>query len=494
MLMRWISRLIERGEPANKKQRVESKLEQTPMDTNLRAATLVQNGLSGSHTVEVKNAAKVSDERKMDLTPLQEQKAFHTTARSTEDKDFSVIYSRIQQQVKELSSELKHQFDSKSELDPNKLEEWLRLTTVLNMHRVCDAFYRGSLFYSNDPEANKGAKEFKSGWPSITTLSELEPVVYDKNDGIVHLYKHQFKIKQHAQPSRVLTDLLFSFTSSDCSASIEAANYLTIFDLLHLIHGNDKGTLYFDRLFGAKPSDSHFLNRMRIGVGYIFHPGDPDYFNPLWLFKRIEKFNFDEIYKNPSKFLGVRIGIEGHPKYLQKHPEGFSQAWNVIVAGVNSNNEPLFLLANDMKKPYLMTLDGLLEMLAYNYNLFPDKYNSLVKNFSQKDDMTGCNGWLTTYKVEAVMLLVNNFDKLMKEMQALCDKHDRALQSESTTEISKPTIPYFSSENIIKYAQDDCCLYSPHFYRRKDIKHRHTVDDDQLHIGYQQRANQRSKK
>ena len=49
-----------------------------------------------------------------------------------------------------LSHIITQQYHVSKQIDKELLEQWLQLSNVSNMTKVCEAFYRGNLYYQSD--------------------------------------------------------------------------------------------------------------------------------------------------------------------------------------------------------------------------------------------------------------------------------------------------------------------------------------------------------
>ncbi|ASQ46362.1 hypothetical protein [Legionella clemsonensis] len=99
------------------------------------------------------------------------------------------------------------------------------------MHKVCNAFFNGSVFYRTDTYhfVNQLLTPKKES-SSLTTMLGLAPVDFygsQKDTPVyarLHIYDSYVIQEGNFNPSQTLMELLFSRTSLECSASIQIAN------------------------------------------------------------------------------------------------------------------------------------------------------------------------------------------------------------------------------------------------------------------------------
>jgi len=410
-------------------------------------------------------------------------------SRTDYSPELSAFLQNNQERLCVLGTSLAMQYQKNHQTDPLQLQEWLQLKNVVNMYRVCDAFYRGSLFYSQDPYHFASKKNFDKTYLSLTTVQHLNPIVYARGSER-RLVPGSYLIDDACEsPARVLNELLFSCTRMDCTGSIGIVYHLTLLDLLKVIHGDEVGTNYFDTLFAAKPNEAHDFNRLRLGMmGNMDTNRWPD-FSPIYYFGALKRnITLEQIKQDPTQYIGARIFIQGYPKYLEKHPHGAAQGWNVIVLGQSAESELLYLAANEKGKKYVYTHSELISMLAFNYNVFPDCHNAFAANSCSIDQVGLFFGYSSTFNLTAINKLLSNFDRCMQELKRCCDGYyQKKIICNGYQSISYAEHPLFVSSSIIKKIGDDHDSSSLRFFRpsyRTDTQHAYSVDDGQLAVGY----------
>ncbi|ASQ46360.1 hypothetical protein [Legionella clemsonensis] len=125
----------------------------------------------------------------------------------------------------------------------------------------------------------------------------------------------------------------------------------------------------------------------------------------------------------PEKYVGSGFYIKGDIDYLEKHPEGIAQGWNVIFIGLDEKSSPLFLAANEYKQRFIFTYHEMLSLLATGFNQFPDAHtNPLVYKFVEGRDMEGFKkGNQSAFDTSMIKLFITNLPEAMKRLHEFCD-------------------------------------------------------------------------
>ncbi len=382
---------------------------------------------------------------------------------------------------------------SSKDLDDVALQWMLRAKTILQMRHICEAFYRGSLFYNSD--INHFAHSEKSHYVSTSTIESLVPDYYLRN-GVKILVSNSYMINDHNNdPYAILSQLLFNRTSFECNGSTQLPYYFNIKDLLIERYGDEIGVKYFNKLFGAKLDEEHNLNRLRIGLmGNYFTP-DPQDFSPLYYFITAYRgISLEGLIKNPDLYLGLKLGIGGQKDYSLKHPAGSGQGWNAIFVGLNLKNEPLFLVAREVGQDYLLTYDEIIKLTNYEFDRLPE---SQKRKFASLESNASNTGGLLDYAIEFSMdkikLLLTDFDLCLSEVKKFCDDYyNKFYKTAGLTPLPTTySYPYYKSKNIIRETQDDIYIDTPRFFHaknRKDPLNPIIQDDAKLHISYRKSA------
>lgn len=88
------------------------------------------------------------------------------------------LIKNIQEKADQVAIEITEALKNLSQIEDGDLKLWLRYTNAINMHRVCYAYYRGSLYYDNDPyHFASFIHNLKAQYVSSTTLSSLELIL-----------------------------------------------------------------------------------------------------------------------------------------------------------------------------------------------------------------------------------------------------------------------------------------------------------------------------
>jgi hypothetical protein len=401
--------------------------------------------------------------------------------------EYSLLLKKNREKLITLGRFLSHQYSINRTIEEAVLQEWLQINSVLNMYKVCNAFYRGSLFYGGDLYHPACRKKIDKKYLSFSTVSQLDPVVYANSDERTLVYESYLVSDSCNNPSQIIKELLFSYTHVDCTSSISIARYLTLLDLLRVVHGKEVGTRYFDTLFSAKSHDEHNFNRLRIGIMDITDTGNWYDFSPLYYFHSIEDgLTFEHIRKQSAAYIGAKIFIQGHPEYLKKHPRGMSQGWNVIMIGMTNTSELLFLAANEIGKKCIYTYKELMSMLAFNYNIFPHPRNIFYDKSCKVAEVGNFTGCSTTFNLTAINKMLTDFDGCVNELKQFCDDYYRSkIVNNRYKSISFRPHPLYACFPVIKKTIDDQGYLGLGFFKpssRKDIPCNHTVDDHQLNF------------
>lgn len=274
----------------------------------------------------------------------------------------------------DLSKKLVAQYQQKNFNDEN-LQLWLNLRNVINMVHVCESFYRGALFYDDDDYHPIGNLLNQANLPYYYDLENIKNISYvNKNDELETPLDYTIKDK-NISPAETLTKILFSKMNSECNSGISIAYYLTILDLLKLIHGKEAGMKQFDDFFKIKTDEIHHLNQMRFGMSFIAWPFLWYHYSPLYVFTALYPnyiVTFEDFKLNPWTYLGYRFYAQGHQDYIKIHPNGSYQGWNLIFYGLDNNKDPLFLGVRDMYKPYVFNYADMQMLLRTTYNHIPE--------------------------------------------------------------------------------------------------------------------------
>lgn len=412
--------------------------------------------------------------------------------RTDHSAELSSALHKIQVRLHIFSVILKEQYHKSCSIDDAILREWLQLKNALNMHRVSDAYYRGSLYYSLDSSHFASEKSRGERYCALTTTPHLDPIVYLSAESKAAATFINYKVSDTCKSSaRVLEDLLVSCTSVDCGASINISFHLTILDLLKLIHGDELGTRFFDKLFGPKLNDSHDFNRMRVGKMGINQWEEACEFSPICYFAFGYRVSIEQIKQNPEDFIGMRIYIAGHQDYLEKFIEGHAVGWNAVVLGQNSHSELLYLIANEVGRPYVYTHHEMLALLRDRYNLFPGQSTPKFADKCTLNDVGNSGGRGDFFHLSRIKQLLTHFDLLMEDLKKYCDQRYQTQMLNKGFRFSRNRKhAAFVLTGIVKESKDDADRQSLSFFKqsyRKDIKRNFTVDDAQLHIGYKNR-------
>jgi hypothetical protein len=268
-------------------------------------------------------------------------------------------------------------------------EEWVQKQNVKNMQHVCHSFYCNRLYYSGEMERHKNYKKFSKDHFD-TSLESLERV-YTVEEKRSMLQGFHFRIKAGYNAAKALKSLIFSHTSLDCRAAINIAFYLTLHNVIELYHG-DNADEVFNTLFGGASADKSFnklfgkqrllQERFTFGGDCISYIEKEYMICPVQYFTQfVDNISLSDLSKHPENYLGMKLHIKGHPDYLKNHPEGFSQAWNVVFQGLNDAGEPLFLGARRPGEKFSLTYDEFINVLLRNHNSFPERRLEKYGNF-----------------------------------------------------------------------------------------------------------------
>ncbi|WED42690.1 hypothetical protein [Legionella cardiaca] len=334
------------------------------------------------------------------------------------------LLQRAKNEADKLGKRLFADFTERSTIVDATLDKWLRLRNAINMYYTCSSYYRGGAFYRLDD--HHFITSIQNKLRTMTTIASFAPVDYygQVNSHTYRLFhmgdSYIINDKEH-NAANVLYDLLFSRTSLECTASIQIANYLTLLDLLNLLHGSQKGTLLFNKLLGAKSNEIHNLNRLCIGTMGNIWSGEWFDFNPLYFFMNpgTEKLTLNDLETHPNKYVGSHFYIRGHQQYLHKHPRGAAQGWNVIFLGLDETGSSLFLAASESSQRFIFTYEEMLTILMNGFNKFPGyKENNVAANFCEQKDLVGfIDHQIAIFNLENIKLLLTKPTELMKQLQ-----------------------------------------------------------------------------
>lgn len=321
----------------------------------------------------------------------------------------------------ELSSKLKECYEEKN-INDQILQLWLYIRNVINMVHVCEAFYRGAFFYADDNYHSIANSMNKVGLNYYYDMDIIQSIYFINKENKLE-QEPDYTIKAKHSPSKILIELLFSNIASECTSGIAIAYYLSILDLLQLVHGKEAGMQHFDDLFGIKMDEVHNLNQMRFGMSGIAWPMQWNYYSPLYLFSIVygnHNVTLQDIRQHPLNYLGYRFYVQGHKDYFQVH-SGSCQGWNLIFYGLDINNEPLFLGVRGMLKPYIFNYADVQMLLRASHNQLPESLQ-LVKNH-QLCEANDLVGWWShsmvgfNYEIIETMLLNSQQIKLKLKQQ-----------------------------------------------------------------------------
>lgn len=368
-------------------------------------------------------------------------------------------------------------------------------------------------------------------------------------------YMLKNNLKKGNTPSTVLSRFLFTRTAFDCLGATNLAFTLTLSDLLKTIHGEQEGEKQLNALLETNQNNLSRLLLGSLSINNLHEASIEKYFHqfegtsikiihitaiqsmsqiknfpekylptPVTQKKYYEYLNnqslisyqqltlffasknsqgeplyygekplttLEELIESPKKYLGMLISITGHPHYFKKHPRGFSQGWNLIFAGLNTHNEPLFLGAFGVGQKYLLTYQEVINVLKNSFNQFPNKNNFDGKQIAlaSKTDMRGISPRsVIFFDVDKIIQLLENFEETKKHARTHTDtvyskkivSHDieRVLTTDEF-DIEKDQ-KLFISKNIIKRTMDDCDYQTLKFFRPRWVRDetKLTVKDD----------------
>lgn len=403
------------------------------------------------------------------------------------ENNFDEYLKEVRVRLKQLEQVLIRDFEiNKNEITQiSELKTWLQYKNLLNSVRVCTAFKNGSVFYScnSDTEAGVFLNEHfnSSDRVGLSTINSLQLVTYVRKDNGKPLScanSYMIDDNSTSKPSQIIEEMLFARTSSECAGSIALTNYLTILDLLRLFYGKQEGGAVFDQLFSAKSDDDHTLNRLRVGTMGSLNQELYSQFSPLYfLTDNPEIIKLADLINKPEQYLGYQLGIRGVYGYHIWHPDGAEGGWNVCFAGLNKNQEPLFLAARGVGGNFIVTYNQLKKILIRGYNKLPEYNNRDVFNTKFSERITKHMGkyyenWTTEaalFDLNKIQLLVNNFPLFLKKLKLFCDKfYQEEILSEDLTAPKKV---------YSKTKYDNSLLWFKH------VKENHLVKDDCFNNG-----------
>ncbi len=292
----------------------------------------------------------------------------------------------------------------------HKFHRWLQVRNVINMDKVCKSFYDGRLHFDKSNEFHPVFYTHKKDVleTSHSSLERICTQIKDSNN--VNFRLNAYRIKSDCDAAEMLKTFLYSYTSLDCTASIQLMYNLTLYDVIQLIHG-EKANSVFNRLFGShRPLQERFTIN-NFGVYLSKDKTDPA--SPSQYFgQAIGGISLQDLIKHPDYYIGMQLAAQGHKNYLDKHPAGYAQGWNVIFCGLTKKNEPLFLAARSSGEGYYLTYDELITLLLKGYNELPDFHSrSQAKAEANKDDIVGLIPSGSYFRLDRLLELVD-VDKL----------------------------------------------------------------------------------
>lgn len=234
---------------------------------------------------------------------------------------------------------------------------WLQTRNVINMHRVCQSFYDDRLHYPKSL-----AESFDSSLPCFERI-------YEKKQEDIIPKIASYRIKDGFDAAKALKTLLMSYTMAECAGSINISFYLTIYDVIKLIH-QDNADNVFNQLFGShRPLQERFSfgpfnNCLADDKNFMVCPHQ-------FFTGRIANISLETLIHSPAPYIGMKFYVKGHENYLDKHPEGAACGWNVMFYGLNNKKQPLFLAAMEAGKSFCVTYQDLIQLLKKEYNALP---------------------------------------------------------------------------------------------------------------------------
>lgn len=163
--------------------------------------------------------------------------------------------------------------------------------------------------------------------------------------------KWEFKLNHGKSASVAIRSIFEGVSILDCGSFIVACYYKAILEMI--------GESKFDAFFNTVLND-----QTNLYIGQQLRDVD----NLMSCFCRLvkeTKHGNEGEYGNRPHLMGDKCGFNGVRYYLNKHPGGFAQGWNVICVGKNLNNKPIYL-GQGFEKP--LTEEEIIDLLFFEFN------------------------------------------------------------------------------------------------------------------------------